>query len=77
MGIKKGGQKIVYVSLLEFFFLPLPYFKIHTNLIVPFFGLGWVVSEILVSAQGPLVLVFWLMGLGVSVWGQGLTPYVT
>ena len=29
---------------------------------------GWVAHEILVSAQGPLVLV-----LGLRVWGQGLT----
>ena len=38
---------------------------------------GWwgggvvVAHEILVSAQGPLVLGFWVWGLG--VWGQGLT----
>ena len=31
-------------------------------------GLGWVAHEILVSAQGPLVLV-----LGLRVWGRGLT----
>ena len=30
-------------------------------------------SEILVSAQGPLVLVLGLKGLEVRVWGQGLT----
>ena len=31
----------------------------------------WVAHEILVSAQGPLVLDFWVWGLG--VWGLGLT----
>ena len=39
-------------------------------------GGGWVVVayEILVSAQGPLVLGFWVFGfLGPRVWGQGLT----
>ena len=30
-----------------------------------------VAHEILVSAQGPLVLVFWVWGFG--VWGLGLT----
>ena len=37
---------------------------------------GWgvvVAHEILVSAQGPLVLVLGLKGLGLRVWGQGLT----
>ena len=29
--------------------------------------------SILVSAQGPLVLVLGLKGLGLRVWGQGLT----
>ena len=34
----------------------------------------WVVAySILVSAQGPLVLVLGLRGLGLRVWGQGLT----
>ena len=32
---------------------------------------GWVAHEIFVSAQGPLVLGFWVWGL--RVWGQGLT----
>ena len=32
---------------------------------------GVVAYEILVSAQGPLVLGFWVLGL--RVWGQGLT----
>ena len=32
-----------------------------------------VAHEILVSAQGPLVLVLGLKGLGLRVWGQGLT----
>ena len=32
---------------------------------------GWVAYRILVSAQGPLVLDFWVLGLG--VWGLGLT----
>ena len=37
-------------------------------------GGGWVVAySILVSAQGPLVLVVELKGLGDKVWGQGLT----
>ena len=38
-------------------------------------GGGWVVvaSSILVSAQGPLVLGLELRGLGLRVWGQGLT----
>ena len=39
------------------------------------YGVGWggggVAHEILVSAQGPLVLGFWLWGL--RVWGLGLT----
>ena len=44
------------------------------------YGVGWwgggvvvvvVAYEILVSAQGPLVLGFW--GLGLRVWGLGLT----
>ena len=35
---------------------------------------GWVAHEILVSAQGPLVLGFWVFGL--RVWGQGLTIIV-
>ena len=34
-------------------------------------GVGVVAHEILVSAQGPLVLGFWVLGL--RVWGQGLT----
>ena len=34
-------------------------------------GVGWVAHEILVSAQGPLVLGFWVWGFG--VWGLGLT----
>ena len=34
-------------------------------------GGGVVAHEILVSAQGPLVLGFWVLGL--SVWGLGLT----
>ena len=32
---------------------------------------GWVAHEIFVSAQGPLVLGFWLWGFG--VWCLGLT----
>ena len=32
-----------------------------------------VASRILVSAQGPLVFVLGLKGLGLRVWGQGLT----
>ena len=32
-----------------------------------------VAYEILVSAQGPLVLDLELRGLGIRVWGQGLT----
>ena len=40
------------------------------------YRVGWggvvvVAYEILVSAQGPLVLGFWVLGL--RVWGQGLT----
>ena len=38
--------------------------------------MGWggvVAYEILVSTQGPLVLVLGLNGLGLRVWGQGLT----
>ena len=38
-------------------------------------GVGWVAHEILVSAQGPLVLVLGLKGLGLRVWGQGLTIF--
>ena len=34
---------------------------------------GWVAYSILVSAQGPLVLGLGLKGLGLKVWGQGLT----
>ena len=34
-------------------------------------GGGWVAYRILVSAQGPLVLGFWVWGLW--VWGLGLT----
>ena len=34
---------------------------------------GVVAHEILVSAQGPLDLVLVLQGLGLRVWGQGLT----
>ena len=34
---------------------------------------GWVAHEILVLAQGPLVLGLGLKGLGLRVWGQGLT----
>ena len=34
-----------------------------------------VAYEILVSAQGPLVLGFWILGL--RVWGLGLTIFVT
>ena len=41
-------------------------------------GGGWVVVVVvawsnLVSAQGPLVLGLGLKGLGIRVWGQGLT----
>ena len=41
---------------------------------------GWwvvVAYSILVSAQGPLVLVLGLKGLGVRVWGQGLTIHLS
>ena len=34
---------------------------------------GWVAWSNLVSAQGPLVLDLGLKGLGLRVWGQGLT----
>ena len=45
------------------------------------YGVGWggvgccgvVAYEIIVSAQGPLVLGFWVWGL--RVWGQGLTIF--
>ena len=37
-------------------------------------GGGVVAHEILVSAQSPLVLGFWVLGL--RVWGQGLTKIV-
>ena len=36
-------------------------------------GVGWVAYEILVSAQGPLVLSLGLKGLGFGDWGLGLT----
>ena len=40
---------------------------------------GWwvvvVAYSILVSAQGPLVLVLGLKGLGIRVWGQGFTKF--
>ena len=36
-------------------------------------GGGGVAYSILVSVQGPLVLGFRLKGLGLRVWGQGLT----
>ena len=36
-------------------------------------GGGWVAYSILVSAQGPLVLGLGQEGLGLRVWGQGLT----
>ena len=36
-------------------------------------GGWWVAYSNLVSAQGPLVLVGGLKGLGLRVWGQGLT----
>ena len=38
-------------------------------------GGGVVACEILVSAQGPLVLGFWVFGL--RVWGQGLTKTIS
>ena len=41
------------------------------------YRVGWwggvVAHEILVSAQGPLVLGLGLKGFGLRVWGQGLT----
>ena len=36
-------------------------------------GGGWVAWSNLVSAQGPLVLGLGQKGLGLRVWGQGLT----
>ena len=39
-------------------------------------GWWWVAYSILVSAQGPLVLGLGLKGLGLRVWGQGLTKIV-
>ena len=38
-------------------------------------GGGVVAYEILVSAQGPLVLGFWVLGL--RVWGLGLTIWAS
>ena len=38
-------------------------------------GGGWVAWSNLVSAQGPLVLDLGLKGLGLRVWGQGLTIF--
>ena len=37
------------------------------------YNVGWVAPEILLSAEGPLVLDLGLKGLGLRVWGQGLT----
>ena len=39
-------------------------------------GGGWVAWRNLVSAQGPLVLGLGLKGLGLRVWGQGLTTAI-
>ena len=42
------------------------------------YGVGWcglVAHKVLVSAQGPSVLCFWVLGL--RVWGLGLTIFKT
>ena len=66
---KSAGDHSNFFLLFEFLYgTPPSFLKVGG-----WVGGGWVAYSILVSAQGPLVLGLGLKGLGLRVWGQGLT----